>query len=730
MIKFILPIVAILFTTNILAQNNLKLIVKDSTKNETLAGVSAIIKGTKIGASSDTSGQMILRNIPNGKQTIVFSYVGFETLEQKLNFPIADSLQNTVITLTISNEELNEVVVQSTRTSRTIKNTPTRIETIEFEELDEKTNMRPANVAMVLHESTGIQVQQTSATSGNASIRIQGLDGKYTQLLKDGYASFGNFASGLSILEIPPLDLKQVEIIKGSASTLYGAGAIAGVVNFISKTPKEKAEYNFIFNQSNVGQTNIGGFAMHRNKKTGYSILGLYNYQNPYDVDKDDFTELPKSNDFTINPKLFYYPTEKATFILGNSFSKGDRTGGDVKVINNKADNDHTYFETNRTIRNTTTFDYIQKLNAKEQLTLKSSFSYFNRNIAIPNYIFKGSNYNAFTDISYAKNLYNQTIIFGGNFIYDKFSEQKVTSNLNRNFKTGTGGLYAQHTWDISEKIKLESGLRTDLVNYSNQNYSKTEFFILPRVSVLYMFNNHWSSRIGGGLGYKTPTIFTEQTETFQYQNVLPLNNLTSEKSYGTTADINFKTNIGNNFIFSANQMFFYTRINNATVLQQDVFNNYFFSNSGKPVTSLGFEINTKTIFKQDFKFFMGYTFTHAKAEYLTGNQFLPLLPKSKLNLALMYEKEKNFKIGLEGYFTDHQYLYNATQTPTFWELGFMAEKTFGKFSIFVNAENFTDERQSKYKRVVNPPNNNPTFDDIWNHTEGRTFNGGIKIKL
>ena len=152
-----------------------------------------------------------------------------------ISFPVGDTLQ---IKLSQKEEtELDEVVIQSTRTNRTIKNTPTRIETIDGEELDEKGNMNPANVSMVLHESTGLQVQQTSATSGNASIRVQGLDGRYTQLLKDGYPNFGNFASGLSILEIPPLDLKQVEVIKGPASTLYGGGAIAGVVNFISKTP-------------------------------------------------------------------------------------------------------------------------------------------------------------------------------------------------------------------------------------------------------------------------------------------------------------------------------------------------------------------------------------------------------------------------------------------------------------------------------------------------------------
>src|SRR5689334_4266589 len=226
--------------------------------------------------------------------------------------------------------EEKEVIIQSTRTSRNIKNVPTRVETIELEEIDEKNNMRPGNVSMLLHESTGIQVQQTSATSGNASIRIQGLDGRYTQLLKDGFVAFGNFASGLSVLEIPPLDLKQVEIIKGPASPLYGGGAIAGVVNFISKDPKEKSENSFILNQSTIGQTNLGYFGAKRNKKIGYTFLALLNRQSLFDVDKDDFTEIPRSLEFTFHPRLFIFPNDKTRIIVGYNFSKGKREGGDV----------------------------------------------------------------------------------------------------------------------------------------------------------------------------------------------------------------------------------------------------------------------------------------------------------------------------------------------------------------------------------------------------------------
>ena len=215
-----------------------------------------------------------------------------------------------------------------------------------------------------------------------------------------------------------------------------------------------------------------------------------------------------------------------------------------------------------------------------------------------------------------------------------------------------------------------------------------------------------------------------------QYQNIAALNNVTAEKSYGATADVNFKTALGSHFNFSINQLFFITQINNATVLSVNNIGEYAFANSNKPVKSIGFETNTKLIFKEDFKLFLGYTFTYAKAAYQTGNQFLTLLPKSKLNSALVYEKENNFKIGLEAYFTGTQFLSNGTATPAYSEIGFMAEKTIGKIALFINAENFTDTRQSNYKRVANEPHSNPTFDEIWNHTEGRTFNGGVKFKL
>ncbi|NMH28121.1 TonB-dependent receptor plug domain-containing protein [Flavobacterium silvaticum] len=629
----------------------------------------------------------------------------------------------------LDGEELEEVVIQSTRTSRTIKNTPTRVETIDAEELEEKANMKPANVSMVLHESTGIQVQQTSATSGNASIRIQGLDGRYSQLLKDSYPNFGNFASGLSILEIPPLDLKQVEVIKGPASTLYGGGAIAGVVNFISKTPGEKPETLVLLNQSHIGQTNFGMFSMAKRGKWGYSMLALGNLQQDYDVDKDGFSELPESKNATIHPRIFYYPNASNAFSVGNSLTFGESIGGDMTVIDHGASDGHTYFEKNNTVRNITTFEWSHKMENQGNVLLKQSLSLFDRKISMSDYVFSGLNTTSFTDLSYAIKKNKHAFITGANLIYDRLNQKENVSGNDLSSRTFTAGLYFQDTWDISDKFIAEAGLRGDFVQYATKVFQQNRFFALPRISVLYRMTPSLSMRAGGGLGYKVPTVFTEQTESLQYRNVLALSTSKAEQSVGGTLDFNFKKRLFEELSFSANQLFFYTSLSNPLVLEQQG-DAYFFVSSDKNVRSTGFETNLKFIFHENYKLFAGYTFTDAKAGYLSGSQFLPLVPKNKVNLTLLYEKERNFKFGLEGYFTDKQYLYDATPTPSFWEFGFSAEKYLGDFSFYVNLENFTDERQSRYKSVVNGPATNPTFDDIWNHTEGFVFSAGLKYRL
>lgn len=721
--KFIIFIAVLLAAQGVFAQaqNVLKITVKNEETKENVTDANVSVKDTEVSTVTDANGTAELKNIADGAQIVVISSPGYETVELKLIFPLTETEKTVFLKV---NNEVGEVVISSTRTGREIDDEPTRVEAIDEEEVDEKINMRPANVSMVLHESTGIQVQQTSATSNAQSVRIQGLDGRYTQILKDGFPAFGGFSGSLSILEIPPLDLKQVEIIKGPSATFFGGGAIAGVVNFISKEPQEKPVTSLIFNQTSALGTDFSVFRSQKFKRFGYTLLGSANYQKEYDVDDNDFTELPRTNSFSVNPRLFFQIDEKTRFTVGNSTSYQNRKGGDIFAIRGQADDFHQYFEKNDSFRNITTFNFEREFSDGSKLTAKQSLAFYNREIEIPNYRFKGRQFNSYTDVSFFKPVKNHTLVFGFNAVYDRFREsQNNTNPIKRDETRTTFGGFVQDSFEITNKLSLEAGLRFDFV----KDYGT---FALPRVSLLYKFNDHLTSRIGFGFGYKTPSIFTEDAEILLFRNVLPIGNtLEAEKSVGGTFDVNYRNTIGEKFSYNLNQMFFYTEIDNPLVLQSDSAGIYSFSNAARPIKSAGFETNAR--FSYDIaKLFIGYTYTNAKAKYLAGNQFLPLLPKHKINSALVFEKEENFKTGVEAYYSGSQFLSNGFRTKSFAEIGLFAEKTFGKFSLFINAENLTDVRQSRYGTVVFPPHQNPTFSEIYTHTEGRIFNGGIKIRL
>ena len=163
--KTVLFILSLVCSVSICAQTNVRIKIVHGELKEALPGAVVRLPAINKNAIADSTGIAVLRSVPNGKHQILSPMRDSTKKEETLNVP--DSVG--IIEIKLEAEEEEEVIVQSTRTSRSIPNTPTRVEVIELEEIDEKTNMRPANVSMLLHESTGILVQQTSATSANAS---------------------------------------------------------------------------------------------------------------------------------------------------------------------------------------------------------------------------------------------------------------------------------------------------------------------------------------------------------------------------------------------------------------------------------------------------------------------------------------------------------------------------------------------------------------------------------
>src|SRR6185295_2014266 len=304
-----------------------------------------------------------------------------------------------------------------------------------------------------------------------------------------------------------------------------------------------------------------------------------------------------------------------------------NREGGDVFVIRGQSDGFHQYFEKDESVRNITTAEFDREFSGGRKIIAKQGVAYFTRQIEIPDYLFDGRQFNSYTDISYFQQVQSHALVFGFNAVYDQFKEEIDSSLIKRDETRTTFGGYVQDNFPFTDNL---------------------------------------SSRISVGLGYKAPSIFTEETEMLLFRGVLPIGNtLEAERSRGGTFDVNYKNVIGEKLLWSVNQMFFHTRIESPLVLLPAAGGAFRFSNAEQPIRSSGFETNLRAAYGL-LKLFAGYTFTDAKARYLSGNQDLPLVPRSRLNSALLFEKEDSFKAGLEAYYSSSQFLSNGVKTQSF----------------------------------------------------------------
>lgn len=707
------------------AQHTYRALVKDAHHNEPLAGVNVALEGTMLGAATGADGRVILTGIPDGRQTLIFSFVGFEEVHRTYTFPLADPDEAYVILLEEAHGELEEVAVSATRTSRTIADQPTRVETIAGEEIDEKISMEPSNISMLLNESPGITVQQTSATSGGAAIRIQGLDGRYTQILKDGFPLFGGFSGGLSILQVPPLDLEQVEVIKGPSSTLYGGDAIAGLVNLVSKGPTDEPELSLLVNATTAGGFDTGGFYTARGERFGLTFLASGNLQQAYDPDDDAFSNMPRTRRLTLSPKLFYYPGQLTTLSVGLMGTVEEREGGDLHVIEHGPDAERTFFERNGSRRLTSQVRLDRVLEGHGLLTLKNSVSLFDRKIEVPDYRFDGRQVAAYTEASMLLDGEAHDLVFGLDLRTDAFREENVAEIEARDYTYASGGAFVQDTWDATGYLALEVGLRADVHN-------EFGFFALPKASLLYRLSDRLSARVGGGLGYKAPTVFLEPSEERAFRGVAPLaDDAEAETSRGGSIDVNYRTLLADRIAVSINQAFYFTDLEHPLVPDVDApaDGRLHYRSADGAIRTRALETNAKFELA-DFKLFLGYVYLDAQADYDGQKAPLVLTPAHKTYTVLVYEKHGTGRIGLEAYYTGPQRLAGGADSEGYWITGVMAERRFGPARLFLNFENILDTKQSNYAPVVLGSRSNPRFAELWAPMDGFVINGGVKYTL
>lgn len=708
------------FSINSFSQNTFNCLVKDAENKEALAGVTATINGSIKATTSANNGSISFSNLSAGSITITFSLVGYNNQSVSFHIPQGDTEQVIYLQKAAAKTE-EEVIISSSRTNSRIEDLPTKVEVLGSEEVDEEAGTIPGNIASLLGDIAGIQNQRTSGTTGNIDLRVQGLPGKYTQILRDGLPLFGGYSGSFSVLQIPPLDLKQVEIIKGASSTLYGGGAIAGMINLISKTPKlNNPQHSILVNYSTLNEFNGNTFHSGRNKNTGYTFFAGTTLQRAVDVNKDGFSDVPDLKSFFFHPKLFLYPNEKNTLTLEYDGTFEDRNGGDMQVLRHTKDNLHQFFIQNKSFRNSVAGTWENKISKTSELNFKGLLSFFNRDINTNVFGMKASQQTYFTELSYLKKWNKHTLVSGINISGEAFGKKSPDSSMINPYSNHILGAFVQDDWRITQKLTAQTGLRFDY----HDSYDPV---LLPRLSLLYKFNHQFTSRLGGGMGYKAPSVFTNDIDERELRGHNLVAGILTERSFGANWDINYKQKI-NDWNITVNQMFYVTQINRPVIAE----NNgpyYQYINATKPLNTKGFETYVAVI-HDGLEMYLGYTYTIARQLFNTTQPFVPLSAKSKFAAVISNEFSTRFRACIEASYTGKQYLDDGTKTPGYLVAAGMVRYDIKKISLALNCENIFDYRQTRKENVVYGNIGNPSFKQLWAPVDGRVVNFSVRINF
>jgi outer membrane receptor protein involved in Fe transport len=703
------------------AQNNFSFTVADSATHEPLAGVTVLVENTTNGTVTDLNGAGQLTNLKNGLQTLVFSYVGYNKLTREFSFPLDPGKLPVIINLSSEGTELDEVVISSSRSNSRIEDLAQKVEVLGEEELLEESTIKPGNISSILGDISVIHIQQTSATNGNVAVRMQGLDGKYTQILRDGIPAFDGFSGSFDVMSIPPLDLKQVEIIKGAASTLYGGGAIAGLINLISKTPADSNEYLFTANYSTLREANLNGFFSGKKNRFGFTMFAGTTQQMAVDVNKDGFSDVAKMSSYIGHPRLFIDIAPAVKLNLGYTGTYETRTGGDMQVIKFKADSLHRYIEDNKIQRHTADLQLSAVFKKLHYLNIKGAANIFDRSVNQSGSLFHGRQITTYTEAAYTFKTSRNTLVAGFNYLNDDFSKLVSDSVAFGNYNYSTYGLFAQNNWQVHEKLSIEAGMRADY-------HSRYKWFFLPRLAFLIKPVNNVSVRLSSGTGYKTPGLFAAKDYSGRFNQLMPVASGTkAEYSVGANTDINYHAVFLNELTFEFNQAFYYTWIKTPLLLQPDALNRYTWVNGNFNIHSWGSDTYIRLGYKH-LEIYLGYNHTTSRQIGGGVNTNILFAPNNKMSSTIVYEIENKWRFGIEGSLIATQYIQADKKAKNYYFLAAMIERKIGRhWSLILNGENLLNVRQQNY---VQGSTLSPTFASLYAPIDGWVLNLCVRLKL
>ncbi len=671
---------------------------------------------------SDTGG-LVSFHVPAGRFVASIRKIGFVPDSVVLILQ-AGADTSLVVTLLEQASTLEIVTVSSTRSSRRVEDEPTRIEVLGSEEIAEKVSMSPGNVSMLLNETSGVRVVATGPSLGGARVRIQGLRGRYTQLLSDGLPLFGLSTEGLGILQIPPLDLAQVEVIKGAASALYGPTALGGVVNFISRRPDDSRD--LVLNQTSRDATDLIAYDSRRLSKTfGVTMLASAHRQRATDLDDDGWADIVGFERIALRPRLFYTRPGGATGFATLGYNGERRMGG--TLADARLPDGATAARAQRTSRVDAGVSVHVPVADAITLAVRGSYTLQARRQVFGPLTEKDARETAFAEASVSRSWRAHAGVVGLAYQRDAFTEPE--SPL-LSYAYDVPAVFMQHTWSPSLAFGLTSSARLD-------HHSAIGTIFSPRVSMIARRNLAErvpaTLRISGGTGAFAPTPLNESTEELSFTRLAALERPRAERARNASADVGAQ--LGR---LEVNVSTFVSRIENSVQLiaatlplgTRDVM----LVGIEQPVRNLGAELLLK--YRVDeFQITSTYAFLNSTEwDSATGSRrAVPLSPHHTFGAVVSWESEDGARVGLEAYRTGVQALednpYRA-RSPGFTLLGALLQMRVGGALLFLNAENLLDVRQTKFDPLLlrRAGLGGRLTTDAWAPLDGRVVNVGIRI--
>ena len=616
-------------------------------------------------------------------------------------------------------KELKETItVSATRTDARIQDSPLHVEVLQRDEIEEETMMKPGDMVMLLNEMGGMRVQTTSPSLGAASVRVQGMLGRYTAFLSDGLPLFGQQGAGLGLLQIPPIDLGQVEVIKGNTSALYGSAAMGGVVDLISRRPTVEPIHEILFNVSTLGATDGSVFlARQLSSKWSASLLGSGNGQTHRDVNGDNWADLAGYGRGVVRPRFYWDDKNGNAALLTGGITYEDRTGGTMpgQVL---PETGQPYPEALLTHR----YDFggsIQRLLARNVvLSARFSHSELQHRHTFGEVIEHDRHELSFAELAVRGTKGRNTWVAGLAGQRDSYRPHDVPRFA---YTYVVGGVFVQDDFSVSRWLSISASGRLDVHNVYGTFFS-------PRLSAL-IRHGDWTSRISVGQGFFAPTALTEETEAAGLTRLTMPQPLAAERGRSASMDVTRTSGP-----LSVTATLFASNIDHPVWVDRS--DAYLILNLAAPRKNRGVEL-LATWRKAPFAATVSYSYVHASEVEPTGPRVdVPLTPRHNLGIIGTWEKEGKARIGIECYYTGEQRLENNPYrdiSRPYLIVGAMGERTISKHvKLFLNLENLSNVRQTRWDPLVLPQQNvdGRWTVDAWAPLDGRVINGGARFNF